>query len=75
MNKSSIINNSSLIKEDNSKNIVRGECKNCQICQKPFSKVRTKEHKCKRCLRSVCSKCAENKKIVKLDFILKFTIN
>ncbi|CAD8145137.1 unnamed protein product [Paramecium pentaurelia] len=37
---------------------VRGKIPKCQICQKGFSKVTTREHMCKRCLRVVCSSCS-----------------
>ena len=41
----------------------RGTVKECQICKQNFG-ILNREHKCKRCLKSVCSKCGDSKKIV-----------
>lgn len=66
MNKSSFLDNSGLVPED--KVLVRGEA-NCNLCQKKFRSGVRREHKCKRCFRSVCSKCADKRKPVKITNI------
>lgn len=42
---------------------VRGEKKHCEICSKSFNMI-TVEHKCKRCLRSICIDCGKKKAMI-----------
>jgi hypothetical protein len=42
---------------------VRGFKKQCEVCNKSFNMI-TVEHKCKRCLRSICIECGKKKALI-----------
>ncbi|KAM3139675.1 hypothetical protein pb186bvf_008133 [Paramecium bursaria] len=44
-------------------NLDRGQIKECQICNQPFTFMK-KEHQCKRCKRAICDKCGPYKAII-----------
>lgn len=42
---------------------VRGFAKGCENCKRNFSMI-VIEHKCKRCLRSICADCGKNRALI-----------